>query len=470
MFSEHKAPLPALERTYGAVHRLAKRALGRSIAPAVEFRYTYSAEDAADLLATIKRSWPDGGHPPLNGSAELPDGPAGLFYGENGFDTRKLAGRNSTVKFRGSEKKFASADEAWRSLLTESIVPPGWRNSGLHTVCYLRHSSQWSLSNWIWTSAAIARYYASVGDGYNLLRIADALMTHQLSSGAWVVRFDYLSGGTTPIVAPNDSAYIASHALLGAYELTKEQRYIDAAEKCAAWIMNTAQPDGMVPFGYDQSTGRWVTEVNIVDVGFTAELFTHLYTLTNNSDYLNFGQRFASAYISKFRDQADGSFATSIRGDGRQFGGRFARGQAWALEGLIPIAMISEDTELEMVVDGIVDVLLESQRSDGSWAYNLEHRYSGADCKGIPVIAKSLATWGVARNNTRALDAAAHALTWAREHTKLEGEAAGGIFSYSVEGGVTHSFYKEAAFVYASSYALETSLMLGTHDDAGVNA
>ena len=438
------------------------------MAPAVDFHYAYSEEDAAVLLAAIKRAWPAGDHPPLNGNGQLPEGSDGLYYGENGFDSARAWGAKSAVGIQGPNRTMASADEAWQSLLATSVVPPGWRNSGLHTVCYLRHRNQWTLSNWIWTSAAIARYYASLGDAANVLRIADALMSQQLAAGGWVVRFDYLSGGTTPIVAPNDSAYIASHALLSAYELTKEWRYMEAAERCAAWIMSTALSDGMVPFGFDLSSQRWITEVNIVDVGFTAEFFAHLYSLTEDTRYLQFAETFAKAYISRFKIESDGSFATSIRADGRQFGGKFARGQAWALEGLIPVATITADGELEGIVESIVEVLLANQRTDGSWAYNLDHRYSGSDCKGIPVIAKSLAVWGAARNNARALKAASHALDWAREHTLLEGRAAGAILSYSVEGGVTHSFYSEAAFVYASSYALETSQILDDYRHAGV--
>lgn len=41
------------------------------------------------------------------------------------------------------------------------------------------------------------------------------------------------------------------------------------------------------------------------------------------------------------------------------------------------------------------------------------------------------------------------------EHTAVYGEAAGGIFSYTIEGATVHHMYTSTAFVYGSSYVLE---------------
>ena len=166
------------------------------------------------------------------------------------------------------------------------------------------------------------------------------------------------------------------------------------------------------------------------------------------------------AYVAVFRNVEDGSFATSIDGSGNRRGGKFARGQAWALEGLAPAAAVLDSAELDSVVEGVVNVLLSSQMKDGGWAYNISHPLMGQDCKGVPVIAKALAEWGASHSDASAVAAAKGALNWSRAHTLLNGPGAGGIYSFCLEGCVTHHLYSEAAFTYASSYALETMAIL----------
>lgn len=445
-------------RAYCTMHRFAKRTLNAVQEPAVSFFYCYSPEDAERILSA-RRLWEDAGSPYVNDAPSFPSSSLELFWGENVLDMPGINLGNGRLEYI-AEAKISDPDDLWRAFLNRSIVPEGWKNAGLNAVCFSRDLSEWMLSSWIWTSAAIARYHASVGDKVRLRQIADALLRMQLPEGGWVVRHDFINRTTTPMIAPNDSAYIACNSLLPAFLSFGEETYLLSAERCARWIIKTAKSDGMVYIGQNGLTKEWIADRNIVDTGFTAALFASLFEITRREDYRKFLSRFVRAYVDTFWCPEEGLFATAVDGQSRHKGGHFARGQAWALEGIIPAARVLESKELEAIAARVIQGLLRLQSHDGGWAYNLSHPLMGQDCKGIPVIARSLAEWGVSRGDGRACSAASTALDWCRAHTVLSGAGAGGIISFSLEGGVTHQLYSEAAFTYASSYALETAMLL----------
>ncbi len=442
---------------YCGLHRVTKRALRRSQSLRADFAYCYTREDAERVFSRCQ------GRGFLEVSEDVAEGKPAVslkrpFWGENivGIDESEQVGAICPWRVEA----YSKPEDAWRGFVSESTVPGGWANSGLHAVCWSRDLGQWVLSSWIWTSAALARYYASIDDLENLARVADALLALQLPNGGWVVRHDFIGGFAVPMVAPNDSAYIANNAMLCAYDKLGHGRYLASAERCAGWIMDTARPDGLVHIGQNGYSGEWITSANIVDIGFTSALFARLLSIVGRKEYGEFLARFIKAYVAVFRNVEDGSFATSIDGSGNRRGGKFARGQAWALEGLAPAAAVLDSAELDSVVEGVVNVLLSSQMKDGGWAYNISHPLMGQDCKGVPVIAKALAEWGASHSDASAVAAAKGALNWSRAHTLLNGPGAGGIYSFCLEGCVTHHLYSEAAFTYASSYALETMAIL----------
>lgn len=448
-------------RAYCAAHRAAKTVLGRSSEPRVTFFHCYTPEDVESVLA-FRSDWTASGCPAVNDSELFSASRESLFWGENVVDAPRQKVKGGTPASRN--EVYQSSDEAWRGFVDAARVPDGWRNSGLYAVCMARPSGQWTLSSWVWTSAAIARYQAMRGNHAELSRIADALLRLQLSDGGWVVRHDFFGGRTTPMIAPNDSAYIANNAILSAYEATGDVRYLGAAERCAEWIISTAQPDGLVYLGKDAFSGKWLEDSNIVDIGFTAALFARLYEITGKVGYRDFLERFCEAYVTTFRNPKDGTFVTGVDGDRNPRGGTFARGQAWALEGLIPAAVALKSSKLYDVCDAIVRNLVSGQMRDGGWAYNMSSPLMGQDCKGVPVIALALARWGRLSRDGSAADAASRALAWCRAHTPLSGPFAGGIFSYCLEGCVTHDLYSQAAFTYSSSYALEAEALLKGQD------
>ena len=366
------------------------------------------------------------------------------------------------LSFQTRKRKFTYASDLsaacslWSAFLDASVIGEGYRNAGMHYAGFVQECQQWCLPSWIWTNAALVRYYCSTNQIGKAKELGDRLLKHQQSCGGWIVRNDYAKDGVTPQLAPNDSCYIALNCCLPLYEKTGEQRYLDSAIQNARWTIATAREDGMVWFSYDTRKEEWIKSRNIVDTGFTAGLFAKLYRLTGEESYLAFLKRFCNAYIKAFYMPGKKCFSTAIDSNDRQYGGAFGRGQGWALEGLIPAYCVLRDGSIRNVIDDCVETLLDLQRKNGGWSYNLMNPMMGEDCKAVPVIAKCLLDWYKAGNpDERLLKAVENAMDWCVKHTALDGTAAGGIFSYTIEGAVVHHMYTSTAFVYGSAYALE---------------
>lgn len=344
----------------------------------------------------------------------------------------------------------------WRGFVEASRI----EESGTLYAGYIAEEERWCLASWIWTNAAVVRMYVAVGEIEKAVALADTLASYQQACGGWIVRNDYDKQGAIPVLAPNDSAYMANNAFLSLYRVTEDKRYLDIAERCAAWIMETARPDSLVYTGYNTRDGVWGKDWVIVDTGFTAGLFSNLVELTGKKEYQVFLSRFVKRYIELFYMPERAGFCTSIDKNNHHFGGMFARGQAWALEGLIPAYRILREDSIREVIDHTVGNLMKQQRRDGGWPYNLSRKMMGEDCKGTSIIAKSMMEWYKVSGNEAIARSARKAFAWCKRHTLTTGRAKGGIFSYSVEGAIVQSGYTSCAFVYASAYALELEKQL----------
>lgn len=376
----------------------------------------------------------------------------------NGIKPRSIMNKKANVS-----QIENSIQTSYHSLLKRFIVnsriPNGWRYEGLHFAGYILDKKRWCLPSWVWTNAAIVRYYIQTGDIENAVDLADRLLNLQLDSGGWIVRWDFKNPnkGVSPIIAPNDSAYIARNALLTVYEITQEKKYLAGAIKCAEWIMENGHSNNLILIGYDIDERKWLKEYNIVDIGFTADFFCKLYELTNQKKHIEFAKSFLKRYLEVFY-LGKGNFTTSVNSTGRKLGGIFARGQAWALEGLIPYYEITLAPEIEKVIYDTVSNLINSQSSNGAWLYNLRKSLrgwaSGYDCKGTPVIAHAINRCSKLNlvDDSLAKKTIDKSIKWCKKNTSKKGEAAGGIFSYNFEGAIVHSHYTSTAFVYANAY------------------
>lgn len=145
-------------KAYCGAHKAAKALLKKSIEPKISFGYLYSDDN-------LKQAGID------------PSSRLDLYYGENeGVPGVFAMPSRETVL-------FSSAEEAWKGLVENCLVPSGWKNSGFCNVCYSKKVEQWCLSSWIWTSAAVARYMASCGKDAAAIGIAEAFLSNQHPSG-----------------------------------------------------------------------------------------------------------------------------------------------------------------------------------------------------------------------------------------------------------------------------------------------
>lgn len=373
-----------------------------------------------------------------------------------GFDQQyPLSFQYNNVKLRYA----LSLDEAaamWPQFISSSVIPEGYRNAGMHYAGYIKECQEWCLPSWIWTNAAIVRYYCSIEQIDTARKLGDLIIAQQQECGGWIVRNDYTCNGVSPQLAPNDSCYIALNCCLSLYDITGEKKYLDSAETNAKWVQSTSRPDGMVWFGYDTKNQEWVKDRNIVDTGFTAGLFARLYEITGKTEYFEFLEKFVSAYIKAFYMPNKKCFSTAIDGNDRQHGGAFGRGQGWALEGLLPAYRVLKNEDIKKVIDETVETILSHQQKNGAWAYNLLKPLMGDDCKAVPIIAKCLLDWfELGNQDLRLIVAAQKGLEWCAKHTAINADAMGGIFSYTIEGAIVHHMYTNTALVYGSSYALE---------------
>lgn len=354
---------------------------------------------------------------------------------------------------------LAHASRLWMSFIQKSVISSGdFRDN--YYAGYIAENKVWCLPSWIWTNAAIVRSYCLLGNLAEAVALGEVLASRQQDCGGWIVRFDYDKQGAIPMLAPNDSAYIANNAFLTLYETTKDDRYLDIARRCADWIIQTSRPDGMVYVGYNMRDRQWDKGCVIVDVGFTGGLFARLYNFTHEEKYLEFLRRFIGRYMDLFFMPKNHGFCTSIDKKDEPQGGMFGRGQAWALEGLIPAYQVLHDERIKIVIEETIDNLLSCQLKNGGWAYNLTKPLMGEDCKAVSVIAKDMMTWYNITKDERIRKSAERALRWCCRHTAIEGEAMGGIFSFCMEGAVVQNLYTSCAFVYASVYAIELDNML----------
>lgn len=356
--------------------------------------------------------------------------------------------------------KPADAGMLWDSFIRNAQIPTGLDHAGTLYAGYIGEAQEWCLPSWIWTNAATVRAYCANSSIDKAKALADKLAAQQQECGGWIVRNDYDKQGAIPMLAPNDSAYMANNAFVELYLATKEQKYLDIARKCADWIIETARPDGIVYTGYNMRDEKWDKSCVIVDTGFTGGLFSRLYEITKEEKYLVFLKRFVDKYIELFFIPSAHGFCTSIDKNDRQQGGMFGRGQAWALEGLIPAYKVLKDEKVKAVIDDTINNLIKVQCKNGGWAYNLTKPLMGEDCKAVSVIAKDMMDWYAITKDERSRQSAEKALEWCRMHTAIEGEAKGGIFSFCMEGAIVQNLYTSCAFVYASAYAIELEQML----------
>ena len=260
-------------RAIGIVHRILKKLLGKETAD-YDGSFIAISEEGLYLIYKIDINKPSyfNDKQVLMSKSEIQS--KALFYGENvGINIKVKCKKDSETEIVECNIIPEDPASAWLFCLKNSIVGNGFKNTGLCLNGYILDIHQFCLSSWIWTSAAVARFFVKSADLDRARVISEAFLREQQECGGWIVRYDFSGLNVYPMLAPNDSAYIANNSLLALYRATHEVVYLEGARKCASWIMKTVRPDGLVSNGFNISSSSWEDGCIIIDTGFTAGLF-----------------------------------------------------------------------------------------------------------------------------------------------------------------------------------------------------
>lgn len=235
---------------YGYLHRIAKKILHRDNTISL-YRMINVQNKNIDKEGKIILKEKEGTYindmPSISKNLNVSD----VFPVENIVPSKAfLSFEDSFKKSRKCKKSQLGVTESqavglWMEFIKASKIPNRYRNGDLHYAGYILDCEEWCLPSWVWTNAAIVKMYCRLNMTDKAKIIVDKLIEVQEECGGWIVRNDYNKKGAIPVLAPNDSAYVANNACLEFYLLTGNKMYLDAAIKCADWIIDTAREDGI---------------------------------------------------------------------------------------------------------------------------------------------------------------------------------------------------------------------------------
>lgn len=345
------------------------------------------------------------------------------------------------------------------------------RFHGTFFTAYALDDHAFHLNSWIWCSAVVTKAlieeHQRRGDRHWLdwaEQTGQALTRFQRTegeeAGGIMVRWDFWSDspiGIVPWLAPNDSAIIGSYALLPLYQATGDVKYLNAAIKIGEWIRRRGMTeDGQLYVGYRADLGIWDKSWLYVDAGFTGTLFEGLYLITDEARWKEALKLFIDDFIQRFWCE-EGCFYRTWYAAREMDRNIFARGQGWALDGLISAYRVLKQGKYLQKIVACADYLVEHQNANGSWNYMLNIEDSGECNKGTPVIAYHLLRLSeLIPEATRYVSSARKALEWCEEHQYRGPDqfAVGGIHARNVEGCIVAFPNTDTIFTYGVAYYL----------------
>ena len=288
-----------------------------------------------------------------------------------------------------------------------------------------------------------------------------SISKEEYDAGSFMARWDIFDSspiGISPQLSTNDSAYIGTNALLPAYKVFGDKKYLDAARKLGIWLVEKGMADdGRLYIGVRNDTKQWVKNYLFVDAGFTIPLFAELYKLTGKAQWLTALQQFANWFIENLFDRQRGVFCRNWYADRSIDKTIFTRGQAWAMDGLLSAYEITSNGDYLEILNKISESLMKFQAKDGHWFFYLDKPKSGCCSKGTPIIAFHLLRLYEFNNDKKLLAAVKKAMAWcetATYHLEDDGRAYGGIHGKSVEGTMYGAKNVDSIFMYSICYFL----------------
>ena len=214
--------------------------------------------------------------------------------------------------------------------------------------------------------------------------------------------------------------------------------------------------------GYRDDLKTWDQNWLYVDAGFTSSLFAKLFRLTKENYWKDVLILFTNWYVGAFFTSSGHFRWMWPNRFWRSSKKIFTRGQAWALDGIISAWEVTEEKKYFDVAQKCIEQLIYQQQDDGSWPYLLGIPESGADSKGIPIIAYQIIRLVQHVQNPQIISSAQKALQWCQEHQQLkmnDTKSYGGIFFHNIEGSISGQSNISTAFVYSSAYYLMAQKM-----------
>ena len=344
--------------------------------------------------------------------------------------------------------------------------------SGTFFTCYDLTNKSYRLNSWVWTSGIVIKLlckdYEETSKEHCLnlaLKSGEYFLKNQvkngLNEGAFMVRWDISKDspiGIIPWLAPNDSAFLAANGLMSLYYTTKEEKYLDASIKVGEWIIREGmERDGHLYLGFRLDYNKWEKSKLYVDAGFTATLFEELFKASGNKKWADVLKLFIDDFINKLYVEK-GYFYKTWEKSNKIEKNIFARGQAWALDGLLSAYSVLKNKKYLDIILTIAKYLIKNQNKNGSWHYLINFKFSGECAKATPIIAYHLLRIYEILPDYSIIFAVKKALNWCYNHQYLNNisdeNTAGGIHSQTLEGAITSIRDVDTIFTYSVAYYL----------------
>lgn len=281
------------------------------------------------------------------------------------------------------------------------------------------------------------------------------------ADGFGTVRYtprDYSPIGYEELVnAGSDTGFLCGWAWMPLYRLTKDERYLQAAENYLEALDKLLDRFVIPPQEWLPGKGDW-TDFTIDESGFGTEGIQAVWQVTGDEKYQALCRKYMDRHLQIF-ERKDGLWNRQYRFSIKEVEetAYMTRGLGWAMEGLLAAhRCVPEDSAFLEKAVKMADLVLKYQREDGSWGFFFtdEDNRHGAGEKGTALWSLLLFLLYEETRDERHLKAAKRALKWCMEHqyTGTNPHARGGVLSPSGESGVTYRAYFRLCCQYTSSF------------------
>jgi len=337
------------------------------------------------------------------------------------------------------------------------------------------------MPNWVWNNAvivsaligliksgrytgregALQKFAVEIGEEYLRTQVRDRASPVY---GALVSRYKNLGAPDHPadcLVGPNDTSFSVKWALLPLYELTGDERYLEAADLALSFVRDCARMRDFVPLDYNLNTGAW-GDYTIIDTAFLPEGLEARDRLDGKKRYAGDIAFFMDRFIRQFSLDSGfyGQNYTPAKG---VTGTLFSRGEGWAIEGLLAAYRSTADTRYLKEAARIALLMAAEQNADGSWAYvlgfkgvpdNADKAGTGICEKGTPILAYLfIELYEIDSSLVVLREAAERALAWCEANmSEDDGLGYGGIKARSLNSGIIGLPFLTTATGYANAF------------------